>query len=266
MNISQTKNSLKINLTSDELWFLAQFFAPGLIFGVDDPTEGLDEEALEAFKASAYESLNQAGVLEMETPDQFKMDEMLGAMVYSCVHSSDMLVLKSPNSQAERFYHFLPEWQLELSRVEEGHALTLFKERSDLFDHILGLSGVKLQGEDADLTFSASERDLELGAYLYESGKTDQALEMLAADIADQAKVEAFIQGYLAPEMHLVFDVLYDRDDDVKIHDRRFELLQTAGGLFWLTHDQAGEVSLPIVIIQSITPEDARKLFDTILP
>jgi hypothetical protein len=266
MKITQSKTILSLTLSPDELWFLAQFFAPGLIFGVDDPTEGLDEEALEAFKASAYESLNQAGVLEMETPDQFKMDEMLGAMVYSCVHSTDMLVLKSPNSQAERFYHFLPEWQLELSRDEEGHTLTLFKERSDLFDHILDLSGVKLQGKAADLTFSASERDLELAAFLYESGKKDQALEMLAADIADHAKVEAFIQGYLAPELHLVLDLLYNRDDDVKIHDRRFELLQTAGGLFWLRHGQAGKELLPIVIIQSITPEDARKLFDTILP
>jgi len=266
MKMTQSKDLISVTLNADELWFLAQFFAPGLIFGVDDPTEGLDEDALEVFKASAYESLNQAGVLEMETPDQFRMDEMLGAMVYSCVHSTDMLVLKSPNSQEERFYHFLPEWQLELSRVEEGHALTLFKERSDLFDHILGLSGVKLQGEDDNLAFSSSERDLELGAYLYESGKTDQALEMFTADIADQAKVIDFIQGYIAPELHLVFDMLYDRDDDVKIHDRRFELLQTGGGLYWLTHDQAGEESLPIVIIQGITPEDAKKLFDTILP
>jgi len=233
---------------------------------VEDPTEGLDAEALEAFKTAAYKSLNEAGVLEMETPDQFRMDEMLGAMVYSCIHSTDMLVLKSPNSPEERFYHFLPEWQLELSRVEEGHALTIFKDRSDLFDHILGLSGVKLVGEGDEPTFATPKRDLELGVYLYDSGKKDRALELFETATADRQKVENFIRGYIAPELHLVFDMLYDRDNEVRIHDRRYELLQTTDGLFWLMHDEAGEESLPIIQIQCITPAKAKEYFNELLP
>jgi len=266
MKIDEQTNQLIINLTAHELWFLSKLFAPGLIFGVDDPSEGLSEEEIEVAETEAYTALNQAGVVEMEAAGQLRIDEMLGAMVYSLIHSTDMLALKVPNGEVDRFFHFLPQWQLELCQVDVGYQLTLFKERSDLFPHILGLSKTTLHDGQMDINFSIGERDLELAAFLYESGKKDRALEVMSSTITHQPLMDRFIQGYLTPELHLIFDTLYERDDKDKMHSRRNELLQTRDGLYWLSHDLAGEEALPIIHIRGITPEGAQARFELMLP
>jgi len=266
MKITETKSRLSLTLSTQEIWSLSQLFGPGLIFGVDDPTEGKSEEEIQAAEAEVYSSLNQAGVLEIEASGQLRIDEMLGAMVYSTIHSKDMLALKTPGGQEERYYHFLPQWQLELCSVDDGYQLTLFKERSDLLAHILGISKTTLNDGNEDTNFIISERDLELAAFLYESGKKDRAFEVMPGDKAQQSQMETFLQGYLAPELHLVFDMLYDRDDEEKTHSRRNELLQSKEGLFWLSHDLAGEEALPVIHVNPITPEAAQARFELMLP
>jgi hypothetical protein len=266
MKTTEKTNQLIIDLTANELWSLSKLFAPGLIFGVEDPTQGMTDEEIQAAEAEVYTTLNQAGVLEMEASGQLRIDEMLGAMVYSTIHSTDMLTLKTPGGGAARYYHFLPEWQLELCQAEDGYQLTLFKERADLLPHILDISKTKLHAGDSVSSFVISERDLELAAFLYESGKKERALEVMSGDKSQQSQMEIFLQDYLAPELHLVFDMLYDRDDEDKMHSRRNELLQTSEGLFWLSHDLAGEEALPIIHVNPITPEEVQARFGLMLP
>jgi len=266
MNSTRTESSISIILNSHELWTIAKHFGPGLIFGVDDPTEGLTEEEINAAEIKAYHDLNAAGLLVRAESGNPQIDEILGGMVYSCIHSRDLLVLKSPSSNIERFYHFLPEWQMELCQVKDGYQLTLFKERKDLFEHILAVSGAKLNGQEKKLMFVTGARDLELAAFMYDTGKKASALEILPSDKSSPQAMKNFLSGYLSPEFHLIFEMLYARDDEIQVHNQRNELLQTDDGLFWLSHHIAGEESMKIIDLQAVTADQAKENFNKMLP
>lgn len=266
MKISETQNQFMVHLSPQELWFLAQLFGPGLIFGVDDPTEDLTEEEIQAAQVEVYNSLKEAGLLNMEGSNQLQIDEILGSMVYSTIHSADMLTLKQPGTQEERFYHFLPEWQLSLRKLEDGYLLTLFKERTDLFPHIIEEVNATLHPGNSDFNFTVKDRDLELAAFLYESDKKEQALEVLASVPLTANQLESFIQGYIAPEAHLVFDMLYSRDDEEKTSAQRSELLQTEDALYWLSHVLVGDEKNPFTQVETISPEAAQTRFNALLP
>ena len=44
MKLNTHSNFLSVSLNQNELWYLAQCFGPGWVFGIEDPTEDLSEE------------------------------------------------------------------------------------------------------------------------------------------------------------------------------------------------------------------------------
>lgn len=267
MKTIQSKELLSIQLSSHELWYLAKLFAPGVIFGVADPTEGMDDAALTAFETAAYTALNQAGVLQFEDGKRLRVDEMLGAMVYSTMHSADMLAVKQEGSHADvRYYHFLPDWQLEMQQMGEAYQLTLLKERSQVFEAVLhgqkALTGAKAAGG----RFSVSKRTLELAQFLFESGKQAQAQAALAQDLAgDAPDLQAFLGALAAADIHLVFEMVYQRQDALMVHQRGGGLLQTNDRLYWLEDDVAGEDSIEIIHFIAVDAAGARERFNRMI-
>ena len=266
MKFQNTSSTLSISLSSSELWYLAQAFGPGWIFGIDDPTEGFSDEEKRQFEEKAQTALSKEGLLVPTGGNQIQIDEMLGGMVYSLLHSKDMLIVRNARSDAEQFFHFLPQWQLELCRIDEEYELILFKNRKDLFQHVLFSNEIKTEAFNVNGKFSISARDLEMAAYQFESGKEILARELFTNGFGSLPPFGQFLEGYLSPEFHLIFDLLYDRNDKKHIHSARNEIMQMNGTLYWVSHDEAGEEVTEMMNFTSISLSQAEKRFNNMLP
>ena len=127
MKLQSTSNTLSIALSKSELWYLAQCFGPGWVFGIENPTENLSDEDKYDFEKEAQSSLSKDGLISMNGGNQIQIDETLGGMAYSLIHSENILVVNNVQNGQEIFFHFLPQWQMELTKINEDYEMTLFK-------------------------------------------------------------------------------------------------------------------------------------------
>ena len=267
MKSNSTSKTLSIEVSNVELWYLAQYFGPGWVFGIENPTENLSDEEKYNFEKEAQTSLSKDGLISMNGGNQIQVDEMLGGMAYSLVHSEDILVVHNIQNGKEAFFHFLPQWQMELIKTDEGYEMTLFKEKKDLFEHILFSQSIKLSEFNINNKFSIASRELELAAFMYESGKKEKALENFKSNGFGELPSEPnFLAGYLTPEFHLIFDMLHHRNDQKRIHSTTNELIQINSTLYWVSHDEAGEEATEMMNFTSITPSQAERRFFRLLP
>jgi len=266
MKIQTLKAYLSITLSPQQLWCLTKLFGPGWIYGIDNPYEDLSEEEIAVIERQVLLDLEKEGLINLENANQIRVDEMLGGMVYSCIYSDDLLVLKTPGGKVDRFYHFLPQWQLELFRSVDEYSLTLFKDRSDLFSHIIDTYDVELNGKNKGKKFSIGTRNLEMAAFLFESGKDQNAEKIFKENPGDIPPVSEFLKAYLNPDFHLIFDMLYEKNDEKRIHTAKNELLQLDGDLYWVSHDLAGEGTVEILSFMPLHPEEAERRFNMMLP
>ena len=267
MKLNTHSNFLSVSLNQNELWYLAQCFGPGWVFGIEDPTEDLSEEEKYDYEKEAQVSLSKDGLISMIGGNQIQVDEMLGGMAYSLIHSEIILIVHNIQNGKEAFFHFLPQWQMELIKTDEDYEMTLFKERKDLFEHILFSQGIKLSEFNINNKFAIASRELELAAFMYESGKKEKALESFKSNGFGELPSEPnFLAGYLTPEFHLIFDMLYHRNDQKRIHSTINELIQINSTLYWVSHDEVGEEATEMMNFTSITPTQAERRFFGLLP
>jgi hypothetical protein len=266
----KTKNDLKtvtVTLSPFEFWYLAKTFGPGLAFGVMDPTENLSNEDLEKAEAGAVESLKKAGVIKSDSEDQIQMDELLGAMIYSSIHSNDVLVLKSRAIEKEQFYHFLPDWQMKFSQEGEDYQLTLFKNREDLLKDILFSNNFTSTGHFEERKFSILARELEMGVSLFELDQRDQAIKVIKSSVVgDLREPEEFLAAYSRSKPALSIKMIYNRNDK-SIHECIYDLIQLSDDLYWLSHGTTpGDEPKPVIYFTAVTGSEVRNRVLGLLP
>lgn len=266
MEISKTNEFIRICLSPLQLWYIAKIFGPGWVFGIENPIEGLPEEEIFALEKQTVLELEKEGLVKFDAANQMRVDEMLGVMVYSCIHSGTILILKSLKDRGERHYHFLPQWQLELCRSGDTYSLTYFKEKNYLFSHIVDVYKLTLKEKTQDIKFSIGARDLEIAAFLFESGKKQKAEQIFNNILGENLPVLEFLHGYLNPDFHLIFSMVHNRNDEKKIHNSKNELLQIDGTLYWVSHYEAGEQLIEMLDFTSVSPGEAEHLFNRMLP
>ena len=75
MESKNEEDKIIVTLSPEEFWWLAKIFSPGVIYGVEDPTEGLSEEEIIKAEAAAIDKLSEANVL---------MQVKTGLTMYDC--------------------------------------------------------------------------------------------------------------------------------------------------------------------------------------
>ncbi len=267
MKHEQTNNTVCVELNTHELWYVAKLFAPGLIFGVEDPTEGLSEAEILSYDNQAYASLEKAGMISTSNTGMLVIDEMLGAMVFSCIKSDDVLITTNKNINQKSFYFFLPNWQLELKKVNDVYKLTHFSDREVLLSTIIENVKLKSNHIEQKQEFFIYERQLELATFLYDSGKKDKSLitleEKLIGEIPDKNE---FIQGYVKSISHHIFELIIARNDEESMSQERYEILQSDKHLYWLTQMANEENGEKIIYFQETSSNEIKKILDYVVP
>jgi hypothetical protein len=260
MESKNEEDKIIVTLSPQEFWWLAKFFGPGVIFGVEDPTEGLSEEEIKKAEAAAIGKLTEANVIHAGKDGTLLMDDLLGAIIYSCVHSNDVMVLTFTQSE-RRFYHFLPDWQLELVKIKDEYHLTCFKNREVLVDYILtellSLKDTPLVSKDS---FSLPSKDLELATFLFQSGKTEKAVEELSRSCIGQLPdLRIFLEGYVNPSKNVDIQMIYNKEGKKLLHQCHYSIMEIGPLLYWLTHSESiGDEPLPVTHIKSVNPKEVR--------
>lgn len=268
MKTNINSNTTIITLSTNEFWYLAKIFGPGLVFGVEDPTIGFSKEEQMVADSEAITSLMQAGVINFDGENQIKMDELLGAMIYSCIHSSNVLVTNSRKLKLERFYYFLPNWQLELSCLNKDYQLTLLKDKEDVFQHIISTYKFELSSQGSEQNpFSLYEKDLEMAVSLYESENKEQALKILKKNtVGDNLDIDKFLVGYTESQQNLLIKMIYDRNLDYA-HQCKYELIKINNILYWLSYETTpGDDPVPIIHFIPISDSEVKSRFLRMLP
>jgi len=267
MKTNSDTKTMTITLSAHEFWYLAKIFGPGLAYGVVDPTTGLSESEILKAESEAIESLSKAGVITFDGENQVKMDELLGAMIYSCIHSNDVLILKSREFEKERYFHFLPDWQMEFSRLDRDYQLTVLIDRDSIFPAVISKYDLKLPAQSKDISFSVFERDLESAVFLYESDKKENAIKLFEGRVVGEiGNIEVFLQGYIESKHNLQMKIIYSRNEG-QLHECKYELLMVNDVQYWLTYATTpGDDPFPIIYFTSISEDDARNRFLRMLP
>jgi hypothetical protein len=265
MKIQNNHDVLSINLRPNELWFLSRLFAPGWVFGMEGPSENHSENELAEMEQNAYQTLFDEGLITKKG-NQIQIDEFLGGMVYSCIHAKDLLIVNDMLNSKEIYFHFLPQWQLEICNIDGNYELTLFKQREDLFKHIVFIYELVLDAKSMGKKFSIPQRELELAAFLFESGKEEKAVEVFNQGYGDLPEAGQFLEDYHNPDFYIRFDLLRNRDDEIKMHAVKNELLQTNQTLYWVSYDEAGEEAIEMMNFTAVDPEQAERRFNLMLP
>jgi hypothetical protein len=122
------------------------------------------------------------------------------------------------------------------------------------------------KGKNDGKKFTIGARDLEVAAFLFESGKEQSAEKIFEENPSDMPLASEFLKAYLNPDIHLVFDMLYEKNDEKRIHTAKNEFLQLDGNLYWVSHDLAGEEMKEILSFSPLTLEEAERRFNIMLP
>lgn len=257
---------LSISLTPEELYYLANLFGPGWVFGLEKRSDTLDEEKIKKSAEVAFKSLSKEGLVKRSENNQIQIDEILSGMVYSCIHSNHVLVVKDMKSQKERFFHFLPDWQLEFVFLNDNYELTLFKERADLFRHLCYVYNLNPVPNGEGLKFSINADDLELSSFLLENGKSKKAAEILKEIYPDFPDPERFLIEYNESKQDLRFDLILDRGNEGKIRTKTRRLVEIGGIYYWITYGEKNKVIDEELIFSPVTLDQSEWLFNQLLP
>lgn len=260
MELTNNNDIIEVILSPNEFWWLAKFFSPGAILGVKDPTEGLSEEEIKEAESVAIDKLIKAKVINTAKDGTLQMDDLLGAIIYSCIHSTNALVLTLAQLE-RRFYHFLPDWQLELVRIGDNYQLSCFKNREALVDYILrDLVTIKNITPISEESFSIPSRDLELSVFLFQSGKPQKAIEEFSKScIGLLSDPRSFIEGYLNPSTNVDIEMVFNKEGEKIMHQCHYSVMEINNMLYWITHTETiGDEPVPIIYFNTMKTEDVK--------
>jgi len=267
MRTNQTNSSFSISFSIHELWFLMQFFTPGVIFGVDDPYSHLKPEEKQKIESKAKVDLENDNIIKLTGNNQYMIDELIGSMIYSCIHSSHTIQVKDELENKESWLHFLPNWQLNITLCGEQYTLTIFKEREYIWSHIIDALNIQGIHEANYYSFSVAERDLELASYLYSEGKRDKGIAIIL-DNAGEGNIDwdKFLSGYISPNIDLTINSILYRNDADKTKQKIRRFLKLDNDLFWVIRSKAAETDPYFWDFERINQENIIEKLSSLIP
>ncbi len=267
METINSSNSFIIDITSQEFWFLAKIMGPGILYGIENPTEKLSDIEQATNDAIALDSLQKAGALKIENGNQIILDKVLGALFFCCINADHVLIINNHDSNEPLLIYFKPQWQVALERMSGHYLLTAIKNRNKLFEYIIDKYSVKLLESKDHASFMIKEDVLEVANYFYQNGNIKKAVDILNNNrFPKELKTEQFLEAFNSPDVWIKFQMIYDLNDKDNCRNRRFELFQFSEMLYWVSHLIVSNETYSLMTYQAVTPEDANDSFNQIIP
>ncbi len=268
MKTKSQERIFTIEISEFKLWFLAQNFGPGWVFGIEDPSKSLKDQEMQTAMTSAQQSLISSEVIKVTDQGDMLVDEFIGGVVFSLIHSEDVIVIKNTKDGSEAFFHFLPQFQVELSKIDNdrGYKISVIKDRSDIQPHIFSNYQIQLnEGHNLDV-FSLQAKEFEMALSLFEDGNQKKSKEIMSSILGFPFDELEFVAGYLNPDYHLRINSLYHKLDEKAMASQRYELVGFNGENFWVSYDRLGESDIMMMSFFPLSSDQVEKRFNQFLP
>lgn len=266
MNIIKDSKSISIQLEEYQLWFLISLFGPGWVFGIEDPTKGLQEKEIEKIKKEAIAEFESKGLMEFKGGNELTIDEMLGGMAYSLVNADNLIIVKNLKTGRSNYFFFLPQWQVELTRIDGEYQVTYLKDRANITDRVLDNIELNHKEVAPDSVFHIIDKYFELAISKYEDGEIKEADKILAKFAEGDINNKSFIHDYQNSQYHLVINLIIGLKNDKFIAKQKYELINSSGVPYWVSHDPLGESGKVSMSFTPMTSSEIKQILDKILP
>lgn len=263
MIIEEKEGKFSITLSEPELWIVASQCGQGVIYGMDDSSE---ETLSEATLEVALKSLRDAGAIWTGPDGEESIDELVLGMVYSCMHSHDMLIIQNGSIDKSVYFHFLPDWNLSFTKVTDGYLLTYYQNRDALHKHIMTTYLSDLRDADSDVYFSCTRVALEAAGYLYETDKLEEAIDLIAEYMGeDEGKSQSFLEDIASGQKYEV-RVFYDRHNNHNVIGYQTDILVGKQSNYLVRRIYSVDQDREVLSIQGLPSELARHSVYQLLP
>jgi|GEM_PF-2541272 hypothetical protein len=263
MIIEEKEGKFSITLSEPELWVVASQCEQGVIYGMDDSSE---ETLSEATLEVALKSLRDAGAIWTGPDGEEVIDELVLGMVYSCMHSHDMLMIHNGSLEKDVYLHFLPDWNLSFTRVPDGYLLTNYQNRDALHKHIMTTYLSDLHEADSEVYFSCSRVALEAASYLYETDRHTEGAALLAEYMQDdESKSKTFLEDIAVGQKYEV-KAYYNRHSNHNAVGYQTDILVGKQSNYLLRRVYSVDEDREVLSIQGLPSELVRHSVYQLLP
>lgn len=263
MIIEEKEGRFSITLSKPELWLLASQCGQGIIYGLEDASE---DTMSEASLDLALQSLKDAGVYWTGTDGQDYLDELILGMVYSCLHSRDMLRIHDGDASKDVYLHFLPDWNLSFTKTSDGYLLTYYQNRDVLHKHIKTAYLSGLRGGDLNLNFTCTRTALEAAMFLHETDKVEDGTELLAEFMGeDEDKSLTFLDDIAGGRTYEI-DAYYNRHRNHNAVGYQARVMVGEQSNYLLRRIFSVEEGREVFSIQGLSSESVRHAIYQLLP
>jgi hypothetical protein len=263
MIIEEKEGKFSITLSEPELWIVASQCGQGVIYGMDDSSE---ETLSEATLEVALKSLRDANAIWTGPDGEECIDELVLGMVYSCMHSHDMLIIQNGSIDKSVFLHFLPDWNLSFTKVPDGYLLTYYQNRDALHKHIMTTYLSDLREADSDVYFSCTRVALEAAGYLFETNKLEEATDLIAEYMGeDEGKSQSFLEDISSGQKYEV-RAFYDRHNNHNVIGYQTDILVGKQSNYLVRRIYSVDQDREVLSIQGLPSELARHSVYQLLP
>lgn len=267
MELMKNEGSLSVTLPHNELWYLARIHAPGILYGVNNPYEKLSEDEVTNAESETVADLIKSDVLRFEEKKGFLIDEFVNGMVFSCIHSDHMLVLKNNDTKEEMLIHFLPNWHLTLRTTDKGYELTVFQNREKLWkfleENFIKIHPHSKEGKPIILW----DKKLELATYLAETGKWENAIAEIKESFGGNTETtSSFLTEMVSSSLNLDVSMIYNRKDPDLISQFSLKILSGKTQNYWVSKVMSLLDEHTYYKLEPLTADLIKKKFLNIMP
>lgn len=263
MIIEEKDGRFSITLSEAELWIVASQCGQGVIYGMDHASE---ETFSEATLELAFRSLRDAGAIWKGPDGEECLDELIFGMVYSCIHSHDMLVIQNGTLEKDVYLHFLPDWDLSFSSASEGYRLTYYQDRETLHKHIMTTYLSDLREAGSEINFHCTRVAFEAAVYLYATDKLEKGAALLSEFMeGDMDKANRFLKDIAAGK---IFEIkaYFDRHNNLSTTSLQTKILVGEQSNYLVRRIYSVNEDREVLHIQGLPSELARHSVYQLLP
>ena len=254
-----------LELSPLELWYLAKFFGPGVIYGVNDPTLGMSQEEITQTETEVEKSLLTKGLIQNKENNKIGLEESVVPLIFSCVHPKHVLTIKNVINQEEKIYYFLPKWQLELKQKDGNYVLSPLQEREEIVNSTLSEIDASIIQNKITFQVDVNERILELAIYLFEQQKREKVIEeLILAGMPDFQ--QEILQAFINPLVFLQLNMVYHTNERNLINSTQMQLIQSANLLLQTIRYYNSDEQVWKLEIKALSFEAAEESLVQLLP
>lgn len=267
MITKETTTSFSVILSPFEMWFLLKLSSSGVVVGISEPYAQFTEEERLKIEAETKEKLENDKVIKLKGAGQYLVDELISAMLYSAINWSHLMTIKDMGKKKERYFYFLPEWQLEQFYDGENYILTLLKDREEIWSYLVNKMNIQPAQYKEFPTFDITEKNFELALFLYGSGKKEQAIKLFTEENTEvPINWDLFLSNYSNPINFLSIETI-NRSDETKNPVQRIRhFFQLDHAMFWVTRARSSEDDPFRLYFRPIDISEAETAFLNLLP